>query len=206
MADTCSTARRRVEVLPDRVLLYTDDGDDAVAAVHRRGARRRRASRAPQHARRRVPPAHRPHPGRLMASTVDAASRASCESSRLLSRLPAHVAGRRRRRRSSTRCCSCSRMGVGLGSLVDKGATPCNRVARRRRLPRVPRARPAGRDGDAGRRGRESTWPVLGVGQVEPASTDAMLATPLGVGDLVAGQLTWIGLRVLQTTRRRSSS
>lgn len=29
----------RVEVLPDRVLLYTGDGDEAVAAVHRRGLR-----------------------------------------------------------------------------------------------------------------------------------------------------------------------
>ena len=29
----------RVEVLPDRVLLYTSDGDEAIAAVHRRGLR-----------------------------------------------------------------------------------------------------------------------------------------------------------------------
>jgi lipooligosaccharide transport system ATP-binding protein len=29
----------RVEVLPDRLLLYTDDGDDASAAVHSRGLR-----------------------------------------------------------------------------------------------------------------------------------------------------------------------
>ena len=29
----------RVEVLPDRVLLYTGDGDEAIAAVHRRGLR-----------------------------------------------------------------------------------------------------------------------------------------------------------------------
>jgi lipooligosaccharide transport system ATP-binding protein len=29
----------RIEVLPDRVLLYTSDGDEAVAAVHRRGLR-----------------------------------------------------------------------------------------------------------------------------------------------------------------------
>ncbi|HVI38954.1 MAG TPA: hypothetical protein VM684_22140, partial [Gaiellales bacterium] len=28
---------QRVEVLPDRVLLYTDDGDAATAEVHRRG-------------------------------------------------------------------------------------------------------------------------------------------------------------------------
>jgi lipooligosaccharide transport system ATP-binding protein len=29
----------RVEVLPDRLLLYTDDGDQALAEVHRRGLR-----------------------------------------------------------------------------------------------------------------------------------------------------------------------
>jgi lipooligosaccharide transport system ATP-binding protein len=29
----------RIEVLPDRVLLYTSDGDEAIAAVHRRGLR-----------------------------------------------------------------------------------------------------------------------------------------------------------------------
>ena len=29
----------RIEVLPDRVLLYTSDGDQAIAAVHKRGLR-----------------------------------------------------------------------------------------------------------------------------------------------------------------------
>jgi lipooligosaccharide transport system ATP-binding protein len=28
-----------VEILPDRVLLYTDDGDAAAAAIHQRGLR-----------------------------------------------------------------------------------------------------------------------------------------------------------------------
>ena len=34
-----SDIAERVEVLPDRVLLYTGDGDEAIAAVHRRGLR-----------------------------------------------------------------------------------------------------------------------------------------------------------------------
>jgi lipooligosaccharide transport system ATP-binding protein len=34
-----SDVAERVEVLPDRVLLYTGDGDEAIAAVHRRGLR-----------------------------------------------------------------------------------------------------------------------------------------------------------------------
>ena len=34
-----SDLAERIEVLPDRVLLYTGDGDEAIAAVHRRGLR-----------------------------------------------------------------------------------------------------------------------------------------------------------------------
>jgi lipooligosaccharide transport system ATP-binding protein len=37
MADKVRDLAPRLEVLPDRLLLYTDDGDDAAAAVHARG-------------------------------------------------------------------------------------------------------------------------------------------------------------------------
>ncbi|NNG39782.1 ATP-binding cassette domain-containing protein [Flexivirga sp. ID2601S] len=37
LADTLGDAARRVEVLPDRLLLYTDDGEATTAAVHDRG-------------------------------------------------------------------------------------------------------------------------------------------------------------------------
>lgn len=37
LVDRVSDLAARVEVLPDRLLLYTDDGDRAVAAVHERG-------------------------------------------------------------------------------------------------------------------------------------------------------------------------
>jgi lipooligosaccharide transport system ATP-binding protein len=39
MADKLSDLGGRVEVLPDRILLYTDDGDSAASAVHERGLR-----------------------------------------------------------------------------------------------------------------------------------------------------------------------
>jgi lipooligosaccharide transport system ATP-binding protein len=39
MADKLGDLGGRVEVLPDRILLYTDDGDSAAAAVHERGLR-----------------------------------------------------------------------------------------------------------------------------------------------------------------------
>ena len=59
--------RQRVEVLPDRVLLYADDGDEASAEVHRHGCRPALVAGPPQHPRGRLPAAHRPDPGRLMA-------------------------------------------------------------------------------------------------------------------------------------------
>ncbi|HZB51556.1 MAG TPA: ABC transporter ATP-binding protein [Mycobacteriales bacterium] len=39
MADKVGDLADRVEVLPDRILLYTDDGDAAASAVHERGLR-----------------------------------------------------------------------------------------------------------------------------------------------------------------------
>jgi lipooligosaccharide transport system ATP-binding protein len=39
MADKLGDLGERVEVLPDRILLYTDDGDSAASAVHERGLR-----------------------------------------------------------------------------------------------------------------------------------------------------------------------
>ena len=39
MAGKLADLADRVEVLPDRLLLYTDDGDAAAAAVHERGLR-----------------------------------------------------------------------------------------------------------------------------------------------------------------------
>ena len=54
-----------VEVLPDRVLLYADDGDAALAAVTGDGLRPDLGPGAPLHPGGRLPPPHRPHPGRL---------------------------------------------------------------------------------------------------------------------------------------------
>jgi len=38
-ADRVEGLARRIEVLPDRLLLYTDDGEQAAEAVHDRGLR-----------------------------------------------------------------------------------------------------------------------------------------------------------------------
>jgi lipooligosaccharide transport system ATP-binding protein len=37
LAESVEDLADRVEVLPDRLLLYTDDGEEAVAHVHERG-------------------------------------------------------------------------------------------------------------------------------------------------------------------------
>ena len=39
MAGKLADLADRIEALPDRLLLYTDDGDAAAAAVHERGLR-----------------------------------------------------------------------------------------------------------------------------------------------------------------------
>ena len=37
MLESLDGLAKRIEVLPDRILLYTDDGDASVAEVHERG-------------------------------------------------------------------------------------------------------------------------------------------------------------------------
>ena len=100
--------------------------------------------------------------------------------------------------RSSTRCSSSSGWAWGSGSLVDKGAGQRARVDARRRLPVVPRpgllAATVVQVAAA-----ESTYPIMARIKWDRIY-DAMLATPMGVVDLVAGQLAWIALRLLQTS------
>ena len=57
----------RVEVLPDRLLVYSEDGEEVIAKVHERGLRAGRRARAPLHARGRLPAPHRPDAGGLMS-------------------------------------------------------------------------------------------------------------------------------------------
>ena len=54
-------AGHRVEALPDRVLVYTDDGDAISELVARRRCRPGLDVPTPQHPRGRVPAPHRPH-------------------------------------------------------------------------------------------------------------------------------------------------
>ena len=86
-------------------------------------------------------------------------------------------------------------MGVGLGSLVDHGGHRSG-LGGVSYLAFVAPALLATTGMQTG--AFESAWPVHGA--IKYTRTfHAMLTTPLTVTDLVAGQLAWVGLRLLQT-------
>jgi lipooligosaccharide transport system permease protein len=89
-------------------------------------------------------------------------------------------------------------MGVGLGALIDKGQGSghgsLGGVAYLSFLAPGLLAATAVQVA-----GVESTFPIMARIKWDKAY-DAMLATPLGVRDLVIGQLTWIALRLLETS------
>ena len=66
----CPSLVERVEVLPDRMLLYTDDGDRTLADVHALGAAAVDHPGPPLDAGGRLPPADRTEPDRLSTRTV----------------------------------------------------------------------------------------------------------------------------------------
>ena len=71
-----TASAERVEVLPDRVLVYTDDGDATATAIADARAAAALDARPPQHARGRLPAPHRPHAGRLTWRASSSRSRA----------------------------------------------------------------------------------------------------------------------------------
>ena len=68
-ADKLAGLGERLEVLPDRILLYVADGDDAAAEVQRPGAQPGQRAGAPQQPGGRLPAPDRPDPGGLMTAT-----------------------------------------------------------------------------------------------------------------------------------------
>ena len=67
LAERVDGLAARVEVLPDRLLLYTDDGEEALARGARARTRPGGGAGAAVHAGGRVPAPHRPDAGGLMA-------------------------------------------------------------------------------------------------------------------------------------------
>jgi lipooligosaccharide transport system permease protein len=85
-------------------------------------------------------------------------------------------------------------MGVGLGTLVDSHAHAVDGVSYLAFLAPGLLAATTMQIGT-----NESTYPVMGAIKWEKTYF-AMLATPLGVDDILAGQLTWIGLRLVMVS------
>jgi lipooligosaccharide transport system permease protein len=88
-------------------------------------------------------------------------------------------------------------MGVGLGSIVDKGADAASTLQGVDYLTFLAPGLLAATAMQVA--AGESTYPVLASVKWNPVYR-GMLATPLHVRDLVAGQLLWTSLRLLQTT------
>ena len=65
LAEKVADLGERVEVLPDRLLVYSDDGEEVAAKVHERGPRAGGRAGPPLHARGRLPAPDRPDPGGL---------------------------------------------------------------------------------------------------------------------------------------------
>ena len=125
---------------PDRVLVYSDDGEAVAAAAHQRGLRAGDGARPAELARGRVPAPDRPEPHRLMAVAGDALRRdrsrratgdgvpprAACGRGR---RVRAHVAAlpadlaRLDLRHFAQPVLFLLAMGVGLGGYVDQAST-----------------------------------------------------------------------------------
>jgi lipooligosaccharide transport system permease protein len=89
-------------------------------------------------------------------------------------------------------------MGVGLGSIIDKGqASGSGSLDGVSYLAFLAPGLLAATAMQVA--ATESTYPVMARFKWDRIY-DSMLATPLRASDLVVGQLTWIGLRVLQTS------
>jgi lipooligosaccharide transport system permease protein len=89
-------------------------------------------------------------------------------------------------------------MGLGLGSLIDQGHA--SQSAALSGIDYLTYLAPGLLAAAAMQvAATESTWPILASVKWNP-TYPAMLATPLTVDDILAGQLTWIGIRLVQTT------
>ena len=209
---TWPAARRRwptaVEVLPDRLLLYTDDGDGTLAEVHRLGVTARERPRAPVDPRGRVPPADRPHPGRLSRAAQPRGDRHRRRPVRCTARRG--PARRRRRRRAGLGYWAyqykrtwrgsvttsflypvlyLAAMGLGLGSLVDQHAHAVDGG----QLPRTS-SRPGCWPPPPCRSGRTRRCTRSWRPSSGSAPTSPCWPRPLSVIDVLLGHLAWIGV------------
>ena len=182
----------RVEELPDRVLLYTDDGDATAAAVARAraAAAERRSSAA---ARSRT------------SSSASPAARWSTDVDGLLSRCAPYeywlASYRRVWRGRSSRARQPGALPGGARRRARHDRRPGAEHAGRRPVPRLRRARACSPPRRCRSAAIESSWPVMGAIKWT-RQYHAMLATPLRVRDLFVGHLLYVVTRVLASAPR----
>ena len=196
----------RIEHLPDRVLVYSDDGEAAAVAAHQRGPRAGDGPRPAEQPRGRLPAAHRPDPGGLMAVVEAPLGGPGAPTSR---HRPLHGPRDPRRVRAPV-----AALRPDLARLHLRQLRPAGPVPRRDgHRPRVVRGRRLGRGG-AGRRAvpRSSSRPALLVSTVMQGSVfeatfpvlagfhwirrfHAMYATPLTPFAIAFAQIAWIATR-----------
>ena len=175
----------RVEVLPDRVLLYTDDGDDALKAGPRPRRDAHRHARATLHAR-----------GRLLAPHGKDAGGLSATPMALRVYQYWWLSYKRTWRATVTSSFGypvlyLAAIGVGLGQLIDKG--PHGEIDGVQYLWFLAPGLLASTAMQIGT--NEATFPVMaGIKWVK--TYIAMLASPVGVDDVLYGHLAWITTRV----------
>ena len=175
LAEKVADLGDRVEVLPDRLLVYSHDGEEVIAKVHERGLAAGRRPGAALHAGGRLPPPHRPDAGRLMSTVEDRRPPGRAADRRghrppvrlLVDRLQAHLARRRSSARSWRRSSTSWRWACC--SAASSRATP---TSSRAPPPTSPSSCPGLVAAHAMQTAvGETTYPVMGADQVAAGST-----------------------------------
>ena len=175
-----------VEVLQDRVVIGTDDGDAVVDEVHARGLAPETVARAPLDARGRLPPAHGSEADRLMDSVRRTVAVVGWQ---------AHSFRRLWRGSITTSFLNpiffLVSIGVLLGSLIDESNPNLGGLSYLQFVAPALLATTAMQTAAS-----VTTFPVR-AGLKWLRTYHAVVSTPIRVGELVAGILAWCGVRVI---------
>ena len=186
---------QRVEHLPDRVLVYADDGEAVAVAVHDRGLRARERAGPPEHARGRVPAPDRPDAGRVAPGRESSDVRRGPCLRAPPAGLPADVARHDLLARSCRRRCSSPRWAsasAGTSTSPGAAAAPASRPGVAYAAFLAPGLLAANAMQTAS---TEATFPIAAA-IMWIRQFPAMLATPITVRDIVIGQIAWWTVRL----------
>ncbi len=188
----------RVEVLPDRVLLYVDDGEAALVRAHDERAVAGLESGAAKHARGRLPAAHRPEPGGLMSLMRDAHPSTRARAS-VWPLIEYQLLSSRRAVKTIvtgsliTPLLYLLSLGIGLGTVVNEHTDQLG-------VPYLVFVAPAFLTAAALQSATgDATYPVV-AGFKWLRIYHGMAATPLTTRQIAITQLLWISMRVFASS------